>query len=72
MISIIVSIVQAENESRSENIRLGIKYRAAAGISKLYDRKCYGYKNDEEGHLSIDEEKAKNVKVIFDLMGKAL
>lgn len=30
MISIIESIAQAENESRSENIRLGIKYHAAA------------------------------------------
>ena len=26
-----------------------------------------GYKHDEEGHLVIDEEKAKNVKLIFDL-----
>jgi site-specific DNA recombinase len=67
MVAVMESIAQAENESRSENIRMGIKYRAAAGTSKLYDRKCYGYKDDEEGHLVIDEEKAKNVKLIFDL-----
>ena len=67
MVAIIESIAQAENESRSENIRMGIKYRAAAGTSKLYDRKCYGYKHDEDGHLVIDEETAKNVKLIFDL-----
>lgn len=67
MISIIESIAQAENESRSENIRLGIKYHAAAGTSKLYDRKCYGYEHDENGKLIIDEEKAENVKLIFDL-----
>lgn len=67
MISIIESIAQAENESRSENIRLGIKYHAAAGTSKLYDRKCYGYEHDENGKLVIDEEKAENVKLIFDL-----
>lgn len=48
MISIIESIAQAENESRSENIRLDIKYHAVAGTSKLYDRKCYGYKHDEK------------------------
>lgn len=30
MISIIESIAQAENESRSENIRLGIKYHAGS------------------------------------------
>ena len=67
MVAVMESIAQAENESRSENIRMGIKYRAAAGTSKLYDRKCYGYKHDEEGHLVIDEETAKNVKLIYDL-----
>ena len=67
MVAVMESIAQAENESRSENIRWGIKQRVAAGTSKLYDRKCYGYKHDEEGHLVIDEEKAKNVKLIFDL-----
>lgn len=67
MVTVMESIAQAENESRSENIRWGIKQRAAAGTSKLYDRKCYGYKHDENGHLVIDEEKAKNVKLIFDL-----
>ena len=67
MVAVMESIAQVENESRSENIRMGIKYRAAAGTSKLYDRKCYGYKHDENGHLVIDEEKAKNVKLIFDL-----
>ena len=50
MISIIESLAQAENESR---------------ISKLYDRKCYGYKHDKDGKLVIDEQKAENVKLIF-------
>ncbi len=67
MVAVMESIAQAENESRSENIKWGIKQRAAVGTSKLYDRKCYGYKHDEDGHLVIDEEKAKNVKLIFDL-----
>ena len=44
MISIIESIAQAENESRSDNNRWGIKQLAAQGTSKLYNRKCYGYK----------------------------
>ena len=67
MVAVMESIAQAENESRSENIRWGIKQRAAAGTSKLYDRKCYGFKHDKDGHLVIDEEKAKNVKLIFNL-----
>lgn len=65
MISIIESIAQAENESRSENIKWGIKQRAAQGTSKLYNRKCYGYYNDEDGNLVINEEEAKNVRLIY-------
>ena len=67
MISVIESIAQAENESRSENIKWGIKHRAMNGTSKLYDRKCYGYKHDAEGKLIIDKATAENVKLIFDL-----
>jgi len=67
MISIIESIAQAENESRSDNIKWGIKQRAAQGTSKLYKRKCYGYINDADGNLAIDDEKARNVRLIFDL-----
>ena len=67
MISIIECIAQAENESRSENIKWGIKQRAASGTSKLYDRKCYGYKHDADGKLIIDEKTAENVRLIYDL-----
>ena len=74
MISIIEGIAQAENESRSDNIKWGIKQRAAQGTSKLYNRKCYGYKNDVDGSLIIDDVEAKNVKLIFDfyLQGKSI
>ncbi len=67
MISIIETIAQAENESRSENIKWGFKQKAAQGTSKLYNRKCYGYENDIDGELIIKEEDSKNVQLIFDL-----
>ena len=51
MISIIESLAQAENESRSDNIKWGVRQRAAQGTSKLYDRKCYGYKHDDNVKL---------------------
>lgn len=74
MISIIESFAQAENESRSENIKWGIKQGAASGTSKLYDRKCYGYKHNEDGKLIIDEETAENVRLIYNqyLQGKSV
>jgi site-specific DNA recombinase len=67
MISIIEAVAQAENESRSDNIKWGIKRHAAQGTSKLYNRKCYGYINDAEGKLIIDKKEAKNVHMIFNL-----
>lgn len=67
MISIIEALDQAENESRSENIKWGIKQRAANGSYKLYDRKCYGYTHDSNGSLIIDDIEAKNVQMIFNL-----
>lgn len=67
MISIIESIAQSENESRRENIKWEIKQRAAQGTSKLYNRKCYGYYNDEDDNLVIDETEAKNVRLKYNL-----
>lgn len=74
MISIIESIAQAENESRSDNIKWGIKQRAAQGTSKLYKRKCYGYVNADDGSLIIEKSEAKNVRMIFNmyLQGKSV
>lgn len=74
MISIIEAIAQSENESRSENIKWGIKQRAANGSSKLYNRKCYGYKHNPSGSLIIDDVEAKNVQMIYNfyLQGKSV
>ncbi|WP_197274837.1 recombinase family protein [Halolactibacillus sp. JCM 19043] len=72
MISIIESIAQAENESRSENIKWGYKPHAAQRTSKLYNRKCYGYENDEDGLLIIKDEEAINVRLIFNLYLRGL
>lgn len=66
LISIIEACEQAENDWRSENIRLGLKYRAEDGTSGLYNRVCYGYKKDKNGMLIIDEEVAKVVRYIYD------
>lgn len=74
MISIIEAIAQAENESRSDNIKWGIKQRAAQGTSKLYNRKCYGFVNADDGSLIIEKSEAMNVKLIFNmyLQGKSV
>ena len=59
------SLAQSENEQRSENIKWGLKQRAAQGTSKLYNRKCYGYDHNENGELIINFQQAKVVRKIF-------
>lgn len=66
-LTLISGFIQAENESRSENIKDGIKKLAALGTSKLYWRKCYGYETSQLGALVIDEETAKNVRIVYEL-----
>jgi DNA invertase Pin-like site-specific DNA recombinase len=61
------AIAQAESESTGEAIKWGLKRGFISGNSKLYSRKCFGYKQNEEGELIIDEEQAKVVREIFDL-----
>lgn len=67
LISTIEACTQAENETRSDNIKWGIKQRASNGSLGFYRRKCYGYDKDKNGELVINEEQAEVVKLIFDL-----
>lgn len=67
LISTIEACTQAENETRSANIKWGIKQRASNGSLGFYRRKCYGYDKDENGDLVINEEQAAIVRLIFDL-----
>jgi site-specific DNA recombinase len=65
LISVMESVAQSENESRSENIRMGLSFRAANGTSGLYKRRLYGYNKTETGELIIDNEQAQVVRDIF-------
>ncbi|HCS74499.1 MAG TPA: recombinase family protein [Clostridiales bacterium] len=65
LISVMESVAQSENESRSENIRMGLSFRAANGTSGLYKRKLYGYAKTETGELAIDKGQAQVVRDIF-------
>lgn len=67
LISTVEACTQAENETRSANIKWGIKQRASNGSLGFYRRKCYGYDKDENGNLIINKEQAEVVKLIFDL-----
>lgn len=57
---------QAENEWRSENIRLGLMMKAQAGTSGVYSRKCFGYRKNKAGLLEVDDKEAETVRKIYD------
>ncbi|WP_297418884.1 recombinase family protein [Clostridium sp.] len=67
LVAALTAIAQAESESSSESIKWGLKRGFESGKSKLYSRKCYGYKHNEKGALIIDEAQAEIVRKIFDL-----
>lgn len=65
LLSTIEVSTQVENETRSDNIKWGIKQRVKNGSLGFYRRKCYGYNNDENGELVINKEQAAVVKLIL-------
>ena len=67
MISVIEAIAQAESESRSQNIKMGIVNQLSGGTSKLYDKPCYGYRTNAIGKLVIDKKQKSVVQKIFEL-----
>ena len=61
------AVAQEESVAKSRSIRWGLTHSFASGTSGLVNRVCYGYTNDSQGNLIIDEEKTENVKLIFSL-----
>jgi len=59
------AFAQAESESISQNVKLGLKAKMKRG-ELVGNCCCYGYKRGKEkGTIEIDEEKAKIVRNIF-------
>ena len=69
-----VAFAQAESEGTSQSIRWGIKQGFRSGRSGYAEFVCFGYKQDDNGKLVIDEPDAKIVREIFEMRasGKSL
>lgn len=65
MLTIFASLYQQESETKSFNVRWGHHAHFADGFSLMYNRPCYGYKQNENGLLEIDSEQAAVVIRIF-------
>jgi len=65
MLTIFAGLYQHESESKSAAIKWGITVGCQSGTSKLYNRPCYGYRQNEKGELVVCPEEAENVQMIF-------
>lgn len=65
--TILSAFAEADNKSRSENIKWGQKKRLLEGTSELYFRKCYGYEKTKDGQLEVIPSEASNVQRIYEL-----
>ena len=65
MLTIYASLYQHESESKSFATCWGHKARFESGTSKMFNRPCYGYKQNKNGLLEIDTEQAAVVLRIF-------
>ncbi len=67
LFTLISAYAQEESFNRSENILWGIEKGMEDGTSKLYSRRCFGYRRNKDGLLEICPEEAEIVRLIFDL-----
>ena len=67
VIDMLAAIDQAESQSRSENIKFGIRYRMMSGKTLLNHTRFLGYTKGSDGMLQIVPDEAEIVRKIFDL-----
>ena len=63
----LTALDQAESQSRSVNIKFGIRYRMRSGETLLSHTRFLGYTKGPDGVLQIVPEEAEIVRMIFDL-----
>lgn len=72
LLTILAAFAQAESESNSGNVSMSIRRKFEKGELNFPISKIYGYTEDADGNPIIDEEKAKIVRLIFDLAEKGI
>lgn len=67
MITLMSAFAQAESESISGNVRLGLEYRMKRGEWSVAFSNFLGYDRDADGNVVIVPEQAETVRRIYDL-----
>ena len=66
LLAIFSSLAQAESESMSENIKMGREYRYKQGECCYNMGKIFGFNQDSDGIVTINEEQAIAVRLMYD------
>ena len=66
LLAIFSSLAQAESESMSENIKMGREYRYKQGECCYNMGKIFGFNQDSNGIVTINEEQAIVVRLMYD------
>ena len=66
LLAIFSSLAQAESESMSENIKMGREFKYKKGECCYNMGQLYGYNQDRDGIVTINEEQAVVVRLIYE------
>jgi len=66
-LDLLSGFAQEESESKSKNIKWGLKQSFQCPKSKKSNIVCYGYVHDQHGYLIVHEKQAEVVQMIFRL-----
>ncbi len=66
LLAIFSSLAQAESESMSENIKMGREYRYKNGGCCYNMGKVFGFNQDSDGIVTINEEQAVTVRLMYE------
>ena len=67
MLEMLIGFAQEESESKSKNIKWGLKQSFQSPSSKKSNVICYGYAQDHQGKLMVDKRQAEVIRMIFRL-----
>ena len=67
MLTILASFAQAESEGASANNYLTYRRKFSEGIPAQSLRRTFGFDEDDQGNVIIDESQAKTIRLIFTL-----
>ena len=72
MLTVIAAFAQAESEGASDNAKLTYKRKFSSGIPVSGLERTFGFSQGADGGITVNEEQANTVRLIFDLAAQGV